>query len=123
MYGLLSDCYLQLKGTTKLVPMFHPTLAHINVDFAHFYKVVEQECSRVSFIKDLNFKNIVGLGGLNYEFFTNEIYAHVDEYTVEALATMVQVLIGMYRHPIPEDLISWKDVYRHHVLCLLKASL
>ncbi|KAI8565105.1 hypothetical protein RHMOL_Rhmol03G0234800 [Rhododendron molle] len=121
LYGLLSDCYLQLEGTTKLVPMFHPTLAHINVDFAHFYKVVEQECSRLSFIKDLNFKNIVGLGGLNYEFFTNEIYAHIDEYTVEALATTVQALIGMYRHPIPEDLISWKDVYRHHVLCLLKA--
>lgn len=121
LYGLLSDCYLQLEGTTKSVPTFHPALADINVDVAHFYKVIAEECSRVSFIKNLNFKNIVGLGGLNYEFFTSEIYANVDEYTVEALATMVQDLIGIYRHPMPVDLLSWKDVYRHHVHCLLKA--
>ncbi|KAL6991571.1 hypothetical protein U1Q18_009683 [Sarracenia purpurea var. burkii] len=69
----------------------------------------------------LEFQNIVGLDGLNFKFFTSEIYAHVDEYSVEALTKMVQTLITIDRDPLPEDLISWKAVYIHHVLCLLKA--
>ncbi|KAL7183536.1 hypothetical protein ACSBR2_025854 [Camellia fascicularis] len=121
VYGLLSDCYLQLEGTKALPPTLHPDPAHITISLAQFYKVVEQECNRVSFIKTLNFKNIAGLGGLNFEFFSSEVYAHVDECCVEALATMVKTLIGIYRDPVPECHMSWQDVYRHHVHSLLKA--
>ncbi|XP_028099508.1 MAG2-interacting protein 2 [Camellia sinensis] len=121
VYGLLSDCYLQLEGTKALPPTLHPDPAHITISLAQFYKVVEQECNRVSFIKTLNFKNIAGLGGLNFEFFSSEVYAHVDEYCVEALATMVKTLISIYRDPVPECHISWQDVYRHHIHSLLKA--
>ena len=121
IYGLLSDCYLQLERTKESVPVVHPNPEHITISFSRFYKVVEQECSSVSFIKNLNFKNIAGLDGLNFKSFTSEIYAHVDEHSVEALAKMVQTLIGICRDPVPGDPISWQDVYRHHVHSLLEA--
>ncbi|XP_057462570.1 MAG2-interacting protein 2-like isoform X2 [Actinidia eriantha] len=121
IYGLLSDCYLQLERTKESVPVVHPNPEHIAISFSHFYKVIEQECSGVSFIRKLNFKNIAGLDGLNFKCFTSEIYAHVDEHSVEALAKMVQTLIGICRDPVPGDTISWQDVYRHHVHSLLEA--
>ncbi|KAL7003648.1 hypothetical protein U1Q18_004797 [Sarracenia purpurea var. burkii] len=121
VFGLLSDCYFQVDLSKELLPVLHPDPAQINIGLSSFYKVIEQECSRVSFIKNLDFKNIAGLNGLNFKFFTSEIYTHVDEYSVEALAKMVQILVAIYRDPLPEDLISWKAVYIHHVLCLLKA--
>ncbi|XP_059628990.1 MAG2-interacting protein 2 [Cornus florida] len=120
VYGLLSDCYLQLEETKESSPMIHPDQANITtLPLSLFYKVLEQECSRVSFIKDLNFKNIAGLGGLNFECFSSEVYAHVHEFNVEALAKMVQTLVGIYTDPMPKGLISWQDVYRHYVLGLL----
>ncbi|XP_052190768.1 MAG2-interacting protein 2 isoform X2 [Diospyros lotus] len=121
IYGLLSDCYLQLEVTNELVPALHPDPACATVGIAGFYKVIEQECSRVSFIESLNFKNIAGLDGLNSKYFSSEIYVHVVENSVEALATMVKNLISIYKDPMSEGLISWQDVYRHHVLCLLES--
>ncbi|KAA8544424.1 hypothetical protein F0562_022436 [Nyssa sinensis] len=120
LYGLLSDCYLQLEETKESLPVIHPNPAHITpIGISHFYKVIEQQCNRVSFIRGLNFKNIAGLGGLNYECFGSEVYAHVDEFSVEALAKMVQTLVGIYTDPMPEGLISGQDVYKHYVKSLL----
>uniref|UniRef100_A0A5B7BPD7 Putative MAG2-interacting protein 2 n=1 Tax=Davidia involucrata TaxID=16924 RepID=A0A5B7BPD7_DAVIN len=120
LYGLLSDCYLQLEETKESLPVIHPNPAHITpIGISRFYKVIEQECNRVSFIKGLNFKNIAGLGALNFECFRSEVYAHVDEFSVEALAKMVETIVGICTDPMPEGLISWQDVYRHYVLSLL----
>ncbi|XAR52173.1 hypothetical protein NMG60_11020103 [Bertholletia excelsa] len=113
VYGLLSDCYLQLKETKEL--------AHITIDVAQFYKVIEEECNRVAFIRNLNFKNIAELHGFNLKFFRHEIYSHIDNDTVGALATMVQNLLSICKEPVPQDLISLQDVYCHHVLSLLEA--
>ncbi|KAK2968190.1 hypothetical protein RJ640_018283 [Escallonia rubra] len=70
-YGLLSDCFFHLEQTKKLVDQ--------DPGSGHLYEIIAQECSRVSFIKELNFKNISGLRGLNLECFNSEVYAHVDE--------------------------------------------
>ena len=122
VYSLLSDCYLQLEETKASLPMIQTHEANISsIGFAHFYKVIEQECKRVSFIKNLNFKNIAGLGGVNLECLSSEVYAHIEESSLEALAKMVQTLASIYTDPVPEGLISWQDVYRHHVLSLLTA--
>lgn len=120
IYSLLSDCYLQLEETKEFLPVIDPNSAHVrSLGLAHFYKIIEQECTRVTFIKGLNFKNIAGLQGLNHECFSSEVYAHIDEYSVEALAKMVQTLVGIYGDPLPEGLVSWQYVYKHHVLSLL----
>lgn len=118
IYGLLSDCYLQLEEAKSSLPVIDrdPLLTS---GLAHFYKIIEQECCRISFIKGLNFKNITGLQGLNLECLGTEVYAHIDEYTVEALAKMVQNLADIYGDPVSEGLLSSHDVYRHHVLSLL----
>ncbi|KAJ6410965.1 hypothetical protein OIU84_007673 [Salix udensis] len=86
---------------------------------SHLYKVFEQESQRVSFINNLNFKNVAGLDGLNLQSFQNEVFSHVDEFSVEALAKMVQALVSIYTDSVPEGLISWPDVYKHYVLSLL----
>ncbi|KAM7274316.1 hypothetical protein ACFE04_028980 [Oxalis oulophora] len=120
IYGLLSDCYFQLQETKQSLPVIHPNSEHIpNLELAHFYKVVQQECIRISFVKNLEFKNIAGLGGLNLQCFSSEIYAHVDEFNLEALATMVKNLVTNFSAPMPEGLISWQDVYKHHIMSLL----
>lgn len=120
IYALLSDCYMQLGEDKELLPVIDSKSPHIPAPaLAHFYKVVEQECSRVSFIQGLNFKNIAGLEGLNLESFSSEVCSHIDEHTVEALAKMVQTLVDFYGDPASEGLLSWRDVYRQHVLSLL----
>ena len=120
VYSLLSDCYSQLEETKDSLPMIQTHEANISsIGFAHFYKVIEQECRRVSFIKNLNFKNIAGLGGVNLECFSTEVYTHIEESSLEALAKMVQAIASIYTDPVPEGLISWQDVYKHHVLSLL----
>lgn len=120
LYALLSDCYMQLGKDKDLLPVMDTKPPHIAAHaLAHFYKVVEQECSRVSFIQGLNFKNIAGLQGLNLESFSSEVLSHIDIHTVEALAKMVQTLVDYCGDPESEVLLSWRDVYKHHVLSLL----
>lgn len=122
IYSLLSDCYLKLEEIKQPLPVIHSEPVQAStIGLAHFYKVVEQECRRVSFIKNLNFKNIAVLGGLNIKCFKSEVLNHIDEHSLEALAKMVQNLVNMYTNPLPEGLISWQDVYKHHVLSLLMA--
>lgn len=119
IFGLLSDCYLQLEESNKSLPMIHPDQAGLsNIGFSRFYKVIEQECRRVSFLKNLDFKNIAGLGGLNFEHISREIFSHLDDNSLEALAKMVETLGGIYSDPV-SGLISWQDVYKHYVLSML----
>lgn len=120
IYGLLSECYLQLEGTQEIFSVV-PTDPAVTstIGLAHFYKVIEQECRRVSFIKFLNFKNVAGLGSLNFMHFSGEVYNHIDEVSLEALAKMVQNLVSIYTDSVPEGLISWQDVYKHYVVSLL----
>jgi hypothetical protein len=120
VYSLLSDCYLQLEETKDSLSMIQADQTKMP-GLAHFYKLIEQECRRVSFIKNLNFKDIAGLGGLNLECFSTEVYTHIDESSLEALVKMVETLASIYTDPVPEGLISWQDVYKHHVLSLLTA--
>ncbi|CAK9146528.1 unnamed protein product [Ilex paraguariensis] len=120
IYGLLSDCSVQLEEAKDSLPIIDPDPVHTStLGLARFCKMIEQECRRVSFIENLNFKHIAGLRGLNLECFNSEVCAHIDEHSVEALATMVQNLVGLLGDPVPESLISWQYVYRHHVLNLL----
>lgn len=121
IFELLSDCYLQLEVTQSLL-IVHPDQEKLtNFGIARFYKVLEQECRRISFIKNLNFKNIAGVGGLNFECFSHEVYMHIDDSSLEALAKMVETLVSIHTEPMPEGLISWQDVYKHYVLKLLQS--
>ncbi|XP_077221855.1 MAG2-interacting protein 2-like [Tasmannia lanceolata] len=115
IYSILSDFYSQLKGAEE------PELKIPNnpLESSQFYKVLEQECRRVSFIKTLNFKNIAGLGGLNFEHFNDEVYNQIHESCVDALAKMVETLVGICEDLEAGGLISWQAVYKHHVQSLL----
>ncbi|KAJ6340704.1 hypothetical protein OIU77_008459 [Salix suchowensis] len=69
-------------------------------------------------------EEIVGCGSetiktISLASFRNEVFSHVDEFSVEALAKMVQALVSIYTDSVPEGLISWPDVYKHYVLSLL----
>ncbi|XP_057950810.1 MAG2-interacting protein 2 isoform X2 [Malania oleifera] len=120
IYRLLTDCYINLKETEEPLPVMHPNPPHLSTfGLVHFYEVMEQECIRISFLKNLNFKNIAGLGGLNFECFRSEVYKHIDELSLEALAKMVDTLVSTYDGPFSEGLISQQDVYKHYVLSLL----
>ncbi|MED6209594.1 hypothetical protein PIB30_056253 [Stylosanthes scabra] len=120
VYGLLSECYLQLESTKGSSPMAHHH-DHQNSDlrFAHYYRVIEQECKNLSFLKNLNFKNIAGLHGLNFECFNDEVYACIDESSLSALSKMVQTLANIYGNSLPEGFMSWQDVYKYYILHLL----
>ncbi|XP_077245639.1 MAG2-interacting protein 2-like isoform X2 [Tasmannia lanceolata] len=120
IYSILSDCYSQLKGVEELelkIP-YNPGRTYA-LESSQFYKVLEQECRRVSFIKMLNFKNIAGLGGLNFEHFNDEVYNQMHESCVDAVAKMVETLVGICKDSEAEGLISWQAVYKHHVQSLL----
>ena len=120
IYSLLSDCYSKLEEIKQPLPVINSEPVQAStVGLAHFYKIIEQECRRVSFIQNLNFKNIAVLGGLNVKCFRSEVLNHIDEHSLEALAKMVQNLVSMYTHPTPEGLVSWQDVYKHYILSLL----
>ncbi|XP_022971815.1 MAG2-interacting protein 2 isoform X2 [Cucurbita maxima] len=120
IYGLLADCYLKLeKGGWLPRKAQHDEVHASSLGLAHFYKIVEQECRRVAIIKDLNFKNISGLSGLNFEHFSREIYLHIDDGNIEALAQMVETLAGIYSDPVPEGLICSQDIYKHYILKLI----
>ncbi|WRX17057.1 Sec39 domain - like 1 [Theobroma cacao] len=120
IYSFLSDCYKQLEQSKEPLPMILVDQPHaFAIGFSHYYKVIEEECRRISFVKDLNFKNITGLGGLNLQSFSSEVYAHTDEFSLEALSKMVMTLVSIYSDPVAEGLISWQDVHKHYVLRLL----
>ncbi|KAJ6797491.1 MAG2-interacting protein 2 isoform X1 [Iris pallida] len=123
IYSILSACYLRLRKDeeTGLVKLSHKNHQHRRkLEPFQFYKVLEQECQSVSSIDALNFKNIAGLDDLNFENFNEEIFSNIHESTVDILANMVRALAGIYDEK--EDmtgLISWHDVYKHHILeCL-----
>lgn len=122
IYSILSDCYSHVKEFEEPMSMIHNDPLHTRtLGLSQFYKVLEQECRRVAFIKDLNFKNIAGLSDLNFEHFNNEVYSHICESNVEALAKMVETLVGIYDDSADNGLMSWQDVYKHHVLSLLNS--
>jgi hypothetical protein len=121
VYGLLSECYLQLENTKDLSPIPQPDHANANIRFAHYYKVVEQECKNVSFINNLNFKNIAGLRGLNFDCFSDEVYACIEESSLSALSKMIQAFVNIYGDSLPEGFMSWQDVYKHFILSSLSA--
>ncbi|KAE8723929.1 MAG2-interacting protein 2 [Hibiscus syriacus] len=117
IYSLLSDCYRKLEESKEPLPMILSDQSHaFSLGLVHYYKVIEQECKRISFVKGLNFKNITGLGGLNLQCFSNEVYALTDEFSLEALSEMVKTLVSIYKDPVPEGLISWQDVRKHYIL-------
>ncbi|XP_072965166.1 MAG2-interacting protein 2 isoform X1 [Typha angustifolia] len=120
IYSILSACFLRLGRMED--PEFLTYLDRgrtYSVETFQFYKVLEQECQRTTFIDGLNFKNIAGLDDLNFEHFNEEICKNIYESTVEALADMVQALVGLYYDSQSKGLISREGVYKHHVLSLL----
>lgn len=121
VYGLLSECYLQLENTKDISPIAHPEHENANIRFAHYYKVVEQECKNVSFINNLNFKNIAGLRGLNFECFGDEVYACIEESSLSALSKMIQAFVNIYSDSLPKGFMSWQDVYKYYILSSLSA--
>ncbi|RDX93389.1 MAG2-interacting protein 2, partial [Mucuna pruriens] len=121
VYGLLSECYLQLESTQDLSPMVQADHVNANLSLAQYYKVIEQECKNVSFINNMNFKNIAGLHGLNFECFSDEVFACIEENSLSALSKMVQAFVNIYGDSLPDDFMSWQDVYRYYILSLLSA--
>ncbi|XP_054797904.1 MAG2-interacting protein 2 isoform X2 [Prosopis cineraria] len=121
MYNLLSECYTQLDKTEESLQSIHHDQANGNIWLAHYYKVIEKECRNVSFIKNLNFKNIAGLHGLNFECFSNEVYAHIDNDSLSALAKMVEAFVNFFNDALPQDFMSWQDVYKYYILDMLRA--
>ncbi|GMJ00509.1 MAG2-interacting protein 2 [Hibiscus trionum] len=120
IYSLLSDCYKKLEESKEPLPMILSDQSHaFDLGLVHYYKVIEQECKRISFVEGLNFKNITGLGGLNLQCFSSEVYAHTDEFSLEALSEMVKTLVGINKDLVPEGLIPWQDVRKHYILCSL----
>lgn len=120
IYDLLSDCYEQLEEFKELPPEIDQHLVQRSaLELAKFCKTVGQECSRVSFIESLDFKNIALLQGLNLDCFNSEVCAQINENNVEALAEMVQNLVCMYGDAAPGGLLSWKSVHTHYVMSSL----
>ncbi|KAL3630728.1 hypothetical protein CASFOL_023712 [Castilleja foliolosa] len=111
IYNLLSDCYKHLGESGEL---------ENTLWLAQFCEIVGKECCKVSFIKNLDFKNIAGLKYLNLNCFNDEVCAQIDENNVEALAKMVQNLVLVYGdNTVPEALLSWNYIYTHYVLSSL----
>ncbi|KAI3756951.1 hypothetical protein L6452_04483 [Arctium lappa] len=122
IYELLSTCFARVEEKKGLLDVNGADPAHLSIDeLDSFYKIMEQECSRLSFIEDLNFKNVAGLCGPNLERVTNEVYTHVNEKNVEALAEMMKTLTGIFRDTVPEGLVPWPYVYGYYVSSSLTA--
>ncbi|CAN7080553.1 unnamed protein product [Brassica oleracea var. botrytis] len=118
IYSLLSECYCRLEESKEESSLVHQPHGSF-VGLSNLYNILNQECSRVSFITDLDFKNIVELGGLNLDRFNNEVHAHINEMNLEALAKMVETLTGFFMENSPKGLISWQDVYMQYIMNLL----
>ncbi|XP_020256602.1 MAG2-interacting protein 2 isoform X2 [Asparagus officinalis] len=120
IYGILSACYLHLRKTEEpaLMELTHQYLHHKkhNLEPFQFYKVIEQECQRVSFISELDFKNIAGLDDLNFGHINEEVSINIRDSTIEALADMVRALGSIYSDSEAiVHIMSWQDVYKHHI--------
>lgn len=117
IYNLLSDCYEQLDVSKELPPQIDQHLLQRSaLELSRFCTLVGKECSRVSFIESLNFKNIALLMSLNLDCFNDEVCAQINEINVEALAEMVQNLVHIYGDDAPESLLSSKFVYTHYIM-------
>ncbi|XP_047972241.1 MAG2-interacting protein 2 [Salvia hispanica] len=120
IYDILSDCYKQMEVSKELPPEIDQNLVQRSaLELATFCKIVGKECSRVSFIKSLDFKNIALLQTLNLDCFNDEVCAQINENNVEALAEMVQNLVHMYGDIVPGSLLSWRSVYTRYVMSSL----
>ncbi|KAL4557204.1 hypothetical protein LXL04_035377 [Taraxacum kok-saghyz] len=119
----LAYIYHLLSLTFPLIPQKHHLFDSLTTDPSHltipeldtFYTLMEHQCTKLSPIKDLNFKNIATLNGPNLGCVTNEVYAHVNEDTVEILADTMKTLTGIYKDRVPEGLIPWPYVYGYYV--------
>ncbi|KAK4790120.1 hypothetical protein SAY86_017424 [Trapa natans] len=120
LYGLLADCYSYLEEK-DVMPNFDCDIALSSFGLSSYYKLIERECKKISFVENLDFKNIARLNGLNLDGFRGEVLKNLDEYCLEALARMVNELVSVYNgtDPLPNGLMSEQDVYKHHILCLL----
>ncbi|XP_076915022.1 MAG2-interacting protein 2-like [Bidens hawaiensis] len=122
IYNLLSICFSKVEDKTELLTTINPGPTHLTIDeLDSFYNIMEQECSKLSFIKDLNFKNIAGLFGPNLACVRDEVYTHVNETSVEPLAELMKTLTGMYKDRVPEGLVQWQYVYGYYVSSSLTA--
>ncbi|XP_068649778.1 MAG2-interacting protein 2 isoform X2 [Aristolochia californica] len=121
LYSILSECYSKLRIYRTPTLTEHQDGTHYPTpELSHYYKILEQECRRVSFVRMLNFKNIAGLGGLNFEHFNQEVLNNVSESTVEALAKMMDSLVGIYNVSVAKDIISCQSVYKHYIQSSMK---
>lgn len=119
IFGILSACHSYLKRTSE-IELTYPEHVHTHkLEPFQYYKVLEEECKKVSFIDDLNYKNIAGLDNLNFEHFNEEVCKNIHASTVSALADTVQALVSMYVDVLAKGLISRHGVYKHYVLGLL----
>ncbi|XP_062204468.1 MAG2-interacting protein 2-like isoform X2 [Phragmites australis] len=119
IYGILSACHSYLKRTIE-IELRYPEHVHTHkLEPFQYYKVLEEECKKVSFIDGLNYKNIAGLDNLNFEHFNEEVCKNIHASTVCSLADMVQALVSMYVDVLAKGLISRQGVYKHYVLGLL----
>ncbi|PAN38457.1 hypothetical protein PAHAL_7G173500 [Panicum hallii] len=119
IYGILSACHSYLKRTGE-IELRYPEHVHTHkLEPFQYYKVLEEECKKVSFIDGLNYKNIAGLDNLNFEHFNEEVCKNIRASTITALADMVQALVSMYVDVLAKGLISRQGVYKHYVLGLL----
>ncbi|KAL6642432.1 hypothetical protein ACP70R_020613 [Stipagrostis hirtigluma subsp. patula] len=119
IYGILSACHSYLKRTSEIELRYAEHVHTHKLEPFQYYKVLEEECKKVSFIDGLNYKNIAGLDNLNFEHFNEEVCKNIDASTVSALADMVQALVSMYIDVLAKGLISRQGVYKHYVLGLL----
>ncbi|KAD4584211.1 hypothetical protein E3N88_21812 [Mikania micrantha] len=122
IYDLLSICFSKVEDKKELLNIINPDPTHFTIDeLDSFYKIMVQECSKLAFIEDLNFKNIAGLFGLNLPCLTDEVYAHVNATSVEPLAEMMKTLTGIFKDRVPEGLVPWQYVYGYYVSSSLTA--
>lgn len=122
IFSILSACHAHLQRSLdpEYIKYMDKEHHHMHMlEHSRYYKMLEQECRRLSFIDDLDFKNIVELYDLNFEHFNEEICKNVYESNVNALAETVQSLVGMYDSALSKGLISSKGVYKHYILGLL----
>jgi neuroblastoma-amplified sequence len=118
IYGILSACHSYLKKSE--IGLRYPEHVHTHkLEPFQYYKVLEEECKKVSFIDGLNCKNIAGLDNLNFGHFNEELCKNIHASTISALADMVQALVSMYVDVLARGLISRQGVCKHYVLGLL----
>ncbi|KAK9153532.1 hypothetical protein Sjap_001012 [Stephania japonica] len=118
IFNIFSDCYSHLNNANDPLSTLCSSdqAFKLTVELSLFYKILHQECERVSFIKNLNFKNIAGVGNLNVEHFNDEICKYINEFSVESLAKMAQNLGSIYSDSTAKGLISWQDVYKYYII-------